>query len=173
MAPPEAAALASAVSNSMADKNKENEGVVKAANATSGYNLAFHDPEPNCNNAWRIYRCVWLFILSTSARQHNLTLEQEQEHVWTLVPLRQQSEVHHRHSTFDRPCFQAARARAVLLEGVLHQQKAGARRPLGVFAVRVVVLLRVSAFLLAHFTRAVCLPFSGAASVTHACNRCS
>jgi hypothetical protein len=100
-------------------------------------------------------------------------LEQEQEHVWTLVPLRQQGEVYHRYCTCDRPCFQAARARAVLLEGVLRQQKAGARRPLGVFAVRVVVLLRVSAFLLAHFTRAVCLPFSGAASVTHACNRCA
>ena len=60
----------------MADRNKENEGVVKAANATSGYNPAFHDPEPNCSNAWRIYRCVCLctlvFTLSTSARQHNL-----------------------------------------------------------------------------------------------------
>ena len=42
---------------------KENEGVVKATNATSGYNPAFYDPEPNCNNAWRMYRCVCLFLL--------------------------------------------------------------------------------------------------------------
>ena len=44
------------------------------------------------------------------------------------------------------------------------------------FAGRVVVIYRVSAFLLAHFNRAVCLFFSrpaGAASVAHACNRCS
>ena len=116
-------------SNSMADRNKENEGVVKATNATNGYNPAFHDPEPNCNNAWRMYRCVGLFLLS-SARLTQ-PLEQEQEHVWTLVPLRQQSAVHHRHSASDRPCFQAARAQGVLLDGVLRQQKAGARRPLG------------------------------------------
>jgi hypothetical protein len=38
------------------------------------------------------------------------------------------------------------------------------------------VARRVSAFLLAHFNRAVCSPCSrpaGAASVAHACNRCS
>jgi hypothetical protein len=60
------AALASSdtsVSNSMADRNKENEGVVKATNAKSGYNPAFYDPEPNGNNAWRMYRCVCLFLL--------------------------------------------------------------------------------------------------------------
>ena len=57
--PPEAAAI----SNSMATSNKENEGAVKATNATGGYNPAFHDPEPNCNNAWRMYRCVCLFLL--------------------------------------------------------------------------------------------------------------
>ena len=106
---------------------------MEATNATSGYNPAFYDPEPNCNNAWRMYRCVCLFLLCQLTTSARLTqpLEQEQDHVWTLVPLRRQSAIHHRHSAFNQPCFQAARARAVLLEGVLHQQKAGARRPLG------------------------------------------
>ena len=61
--PPLVSFLSSVVSSSMADRNKENEGVVKATNATSGYNPAFYDPEPNCNNAWRMYRCVCLFLL--------------------------------------------------------------------------------------------------------------
>jgi len=56
-------ALASAASSPMADRNKENEGVVKATNATSGYNPAFFDPEPSYHNDWRMYRCVCLFLL--------------------------------------------------------------------------------------------------------------
>jgi len=52
----------------MADRNKENEGVVKATKAASGYGPAFHDPEPNYNNSWRMYRCVCSLLL-----QHNTT----------------------------------------------------------------------------------------------------
>ena len=77
-----------------------------------------------------VFACFYLVNFSCTARLTE-PLEQEQDHVWTLVPLRQQTAVHHRHSACDRSCFQAARARTVLLEGVLHQQKAGARRPLG------------------------------------------
>ena len=157
--------------SNMADRNKENEGVVKATNATNGYNPAFHDPEPNCNNAWRMYRCVGLFLLS-SARLTQ-PLEQEQEHVWTwtLVPLRQQSAVHHRHSASDRPCFQAARARAVLLDGVLRQQKAGARRPLGARLLLLVASSFFAAFLL-FFWRLLIALFAGLSHAPQVLHRC-
>ena len=47
--------------------------MVKATNDTSSYNPAFHDPEPNCNNDWRMYRCVCLFLLQHVEHvQHNL-----------------------------------------------------------------------------------------------------
>ncbi len=54
--------------------------------------------------------------------------------VWKVVPQQEGQQVlfHYRHSIICLwSCFEAARARAVLLEGVRRQRKDGARRPLG------------------------------------------
>ena len=91
-----------------------------------------------------VFACFYFVNFSTSTQP----LEQEQGHVWTLVQIRRQTALHHRHSAFDRPCFQAARARAVLLDGVLRQQKAGARRPLGARLLLLVSSSFFAAFLL-------------------------